>query len=88
MQCSQEGVEGIENQHMLMLIRLLVPQIITFSLERKIVILKVIFSSLLVQKLYCVFPEAKKRSWSMLDIFTIYIPMSTKMDWTHMFNSH
>lgn len=34
------------------------------------------FSSLLVQKLYCVFPEAKKRSWPMLDIFIIYIPMS------------
>lgn len=61
---------------------------ITFSPERKNYHFKGHFSSLLVQKLYGVFPEVKKGSWSMLDIFTTYIPMSTKMDWTHMFNSH
>lgn len=61
---------------------------ITFSLERKIINFKGHFSSLLLKKVYHVFPEAKKRSWSKLNIFTTYIPKSTKMDWTHMFNSH
>lgn len=60
---------------------------ITFSLERKIIILKVILAFF-----YCrrstVYFQKQKRSWSTLNIFITYIPTSNKMDWTHMFNSY